>query len=60
MPTETGYNGAFTGPQIDAALAKAQKAITEQELNEALGKLGGGGTSTPSTIPTGFRALTAD
>ena len=27
MPTTEGYNGAYTGPQIDAAIAKANSAL---------------------------------
>lgn len=27
MPTDEGYNGAFTGAEIDAGIAKASKAI---------------------------------
>lgn len=27
MPTDEGYNGAFTGPQIDEGIARANRAI---------------------------------
>lgn len=27
MPTDDGYNGAYSGPQIDAGIAKANRAI---------------------------------
>lgn len=27
MPTEEGYNGAYTGAQIDAAVAKANRSV---------------------------------
>lgn len=42
MPTTEGYNGTFTGPQIDEAIAKTKNAITasnggELDMAESLG-----------------------
>lgn len=42
MPTTEGYNGAYTGAQIDAGIAKANQAITvesggELDMAESLG-----------------------
>lgn len=42
MPTTEGYNGTFTGPQIDEAIAKTKNAITvsnggELDMAENLG-----------------------
>lgn len=42
MPTTEGYNGTFTGPQIDEAIAKTKNAITasnggELDIAESLG-----------------------
>lgn len=28
MPTTEGYNGAYTGPQIDSGIARANQSIT--------------------------------
>ena len=42
MPTTDGYNGAYTGPEIDAGIARANQAITvensgEVSMSETLG-----------------------
>ena len=42
MPTTEGYNGTFTGPQIDEAIAKTKNTITasnggELDIAESLG-----------------------
>lgn len=42
MPTTDGYNGAYTGPEIDAGIARANQAITvensgEVSMSESLG-----------------------
>ena len=42
MPTTEGYNGTFTGPQIDEAIAKTKNTITasnggELDMAESLG-----------------------
>ena len=28
MPTTDGYNGAYTGPEIDKGIARANQAVT--------------------------------
>lgn len=42
MPTTDGYNGAYTGPEIDAGIARANQAITVENsgvasMSETLG-----------------------
>ena len=34
MPTTDGYNGAYTGPEIDAGIARANQAITVENSGE--------------------------
>lgn len=65
MPTTDGYNGAYTGPEIDAGIARANQAITvenggEVSMSETLGsgpymiefteEAGSGGGSLPYNI----------
>lgn len=65
MPTTDGYNGAYTGPEIDAGIARANQAITVENggevfMSETLGsgpytiefteEAGSGGGSLPYNI----------